>query len=672
MGVSGYRSVRTIAKGGMAEVSLAVQTGLAGFEKLVVVKRILPHLCSDGQFVQMLLDEARLAASLRHPNIVQIYDVRRDEESFSIVMEYLQGEDLRYIVRTQARQRRYLPVPIVCRVIADVAAGLDAAHRATDTQGRPKEVVHRDVSPTNVMVTYDGVPKVLDFGVAKANVHNIYTAPGSLKGKLAYASPEQIEQKGVDGRSDLFSLGVVTYELLTARRLFRGDTSAAILQAVMNQEIAPPSSFNRRIPPELDHVVLSALRRDREERTHTAGLFRTQLEWVLKHMGEAISNHDVADWMREAFAERFNQRLALERESATVSVDEAGSQSQLQPMFTVVKDPSHEGPGPDVPTPAQSGLPVAAAPQSTTRVVVLTVLATLALVALVLGAYWVGRHDPAAGVALAPPPGPATPGGDRAAEAIAGQPALAARAATATAGARDAGARQPPAAASPKREGSAPSQPIARPKIPRAPPPSSSEHGPLRTSAPAGEPGGIRRSRGKEDGPRPRPRRPPLRRKGRGEGSAESARAAGTQTRDKPRTDFPAQPPRPLTFPVLAEPTVAPLLPKAKSSALPKAKSSAPAKAKSSAPPKAKSPAPPEPGPSAKAKPASSGAVRIGSDVDGYVFVDGRHTGKSTPVLLRLPPGEHEISVVLKGNNTRLTQKVRVKAGTTVRLKFVE
>ena len=228
----------------MAEVLLARQQGIAGFEKLVVIKRILPQLRGDGRFVEMFLNEARLAAALHHPNIVEIYNIDRETEDFFIVMEYLSGEDLRLILRRAKREDFRIPVAIACRIIADAVAGLDFAHSATDTQGRPLGLVHRDVGPTNIMVTYTGTTKLLDFGVAKANVHNIYTKPGTLKGKYGYASPEQVQHHELDSRSDIFSVAVVMWEMLTIRRLFRGDSPGEVLKAVMERQIPPPSSYN--------------------------------------------------------------------------------------------------------------------------------------------------------------------------------------------------------------------------------------------------------------------------------------------------------------------------------------------------------------------------------------------------------------------------------------------
>ena len=317
-----YKFARRIAVGGMAEVLLARQQGLAGFEKLVVVKRILPQLRDDGRFVEMFLNEARLAASLRHPNIVEIYDVVRDHDDFFIVMEYLSGEDARTILRRARREDFAVPVGVACRVVADAASGLEYAHTSVGRDGKPLGIVHRDVGPTNLLVTYTGVTKLLDFGLAKANVHNIYTKPGTLKGKYGYASPEQVQHQELDARSDVFSLAVVLWELLTVRRLFSGRTPAEVLQAVMERRVPPPSAFNPLVPRELDEVVAAALQRDRDRRTASAQALCAQLEQVLEKLRLHAGKHQVGSWMQTALAEHYDERREVEQ--AVVAGTEGG------------------------------------------------------------------------------------------------------------------------------------------------------------------------------------------------------------------------------------------------------------------------------------------------------------------------------------------------------------
>ncbi len=298
----------------MAEVYLAQQQGMAGFEKLVVIKRILPQLKEDSQFVQMLLSEARIAAGLRHPNIVETYDVRRDESEFYLVMEYLSGEDLRFILTTARKEGFQIPVGVAGRIVADAAAGLNYAHRASDPDGGPLGIVHRDIGPTNLILTYHGVTKVVDFGVAKANIHNIYTRPGVLKGKYAYCSPEQAQHRELDARSDIFSLGIVLHELLTGRRLFRGKNPPEVLKSVMEMPVPEPSRLNPSVPPEVDRVVMAALERNRSHRIPSTGELQETLEYALDKHGLLLSAHQVSGWMATVLPEARDIRQRLESE----------------------------------------------------------------------------------------------------------------------------------------------------------------------------------------------------------------------------------------------------------------------------------------------------------------------------------------------------------------------
>ena len=310
-----YKFSRRIGRGGMAEVFLAMQEGIGGFEKLVVVKRIFPHFCEDAQFVKMFFDEARLAASIRHPNVVEIYDVIRDDDGFFIAMEYLSGETLAYIFEHVAERSQRIPVSIVCRIGADIAAGLHHAHTGRDVQGRTEPIIHRDVTPSNILVSFAGITKLLDFGVAKAKSPDREDSqPGSLKGKLAYLAPEQLTGEEVSPRTDVFQLGVVLHEMLTGRPLFRGEGDKALMDAVLEQEIPAPSAIVPTLPEALDAIVLGALERDPAKRTESADALRRQLEGVLGELGRSMSQHDVADWMQTALSERHEYRRELERE----------------------------------------------------------------------------------------------------------------------------------------------------------------------------------------------------------------------------------------------------------------------------------------------------------------------------------------------------------------------
>jgi eukaryotic-like serine/threonine-protein kinase len=271
-----YILVGDIAVGGMAEVFLGVQQGLAGFLKVVVIKRVLPHFTANEQFVRMFIDEARIAARLDHPNIVRTYEFGAAEGQYYTVMEYLPGEDLRSILRRLSHGKQRMPLHLAMGIVMQLCAGLHCAHQLTDTNGHPLNLVHRDVNPANIIITYGGEVKIIDFGVAKTNT--TATVTGTIKGKIAYMPPEQILARGVDQRSDVFSAGVVLWELLTGRRLFGRASDAATLYAIMNDPVPTPSRYRPDVPRELDAIVMQALSRTPADRYHSADDMAAALE----------------------------------------------------------------------------------------------------------------------------------------------------------------------------------------------------------------------------------------------------------------------------------------------------------------------------------------------------------------------------------------------------------
>jgi eukaryotic-like serine/threonine-protein kinase len=340
-----YRISRRIGVGGMAEVFLAMQRGFGGFEKLVVVKRIFEHLSEDDQFVSMFLEEARLAASLRHPNIVQIFDIDRDHAGYFIVMEYLPGEALADLYDELRSRGEVMPVPIACRVSAAVAAGLHCAHTSTDALGRPQLIVHRDVTPSNIIVCYDGGTRLVDFGVAKARWRNARTQTGFIKGKMSYLAPEQVDEAPVDARTDVFQLGIVLHELITGQRLFRGESDMERMSAVIGQTIPRPSLRNPAVPPALDDIVLRALERDPDRRTPSADALRRELEEFLRSIGEPVSDYDVAEWMQRVFAGRCEARVQLERSCVKEVLENTGERIEIGES-AVHSVPMSEAPSP--------------------------------------------------------------------------------------------------------------------------------------------------------------------------------------------------------------------------------------------------------------------------------------------------------------------------------------
>jgi len=279
-----YELVRRLAAGGMAEIFLARQQGLEGFEKELVIKRILPHLASEVGFIRMFLDEARIAARLNHPNIAQIFNLGAQGGTYFIAMEYVEGRDLRGVWKLCEQRGEPMPPNIACFIISQCAAALHHAHKATNRQGKPLGIVHRDVSPQNILVADTGAIKVVDFGIAKAADSSTHTRAGVLKGKFAYMSPEQAAGQKIDRRTDIFALGTVLHELLTGKRLFKRDTDVSTLSAVGECRIERPSNLYEDLPEDLDDVVLKSLRRNPKDRYQTSEEFQLALEqWVLEH-----------------------------------------------------------------------------------------------------------------------------------------------------------------------------------------------------------------------------------------------------------------------------------------------------------------------------------------------------------------------------------------------------
>ncbi len=281
-----YVIERKLSEGGMAEVYLA-RCGGGGPERRVVVKSVLPSFIDNLEFVAMMRNEARLAAGLSHPNIVRVEDLLESGGRPFIVMEYLEGQNLREIVYRALKLQRTLSLAFVCGTISKVLAGLDHAHDGADAEGRALGLVHRDVSLSNVIVTWRGEVKLIDFGIAKATSLNSdeLTRVGQLKGKSAYMSPEQVRREPLDRRSDLFSVGIVLWEMLTQRRLFARRSEMDSMMAICCQDAAPPSSVAPELPEALDHICTKALARDREQRYQTAAAMRDDLEALLTAEG---------------------------------------------------------------------------------------------------------------------------------------------------------------------------------------------------------------------------------------------------------------------------------------------------------------------------------------------------------------------------------------------------
>jgi serine/threonine-protein kinase len=309
-----------LASGGMATVHLGRLLGPVGFSKTVAIKRLHQHLASEPDFVAMLIDEAKLVSSINHPNVVGSLDVVYEDDELLLVMDYIEGETLARLLAPSRHDTTLNPPSreLVARVVIDVLSGLHAAHTAKTLGGQPLNIVHRDVSPQNIMVGIDGIARVLDFGIAKAEHRRYTTRPGHIKGKFAYMSPEQIRGQRVDARTDVFAAGVVLWECLTKRRLFRVDGDDQKVDGVLTMPILPPSHFDSAISRELDAVVLMALARDSAERFGSAAEFAEALRAVV----EEASPVEVGRWVTQAAKRAISDRSELlsDLETSTINV----------------------------------------------------------------------------------------------------------------------------------------------------------------------------------------------------------------------------------------------------------------------------------------------------------------------------------------------------------------
>ena len=291
-----YQLVRKLAAGGMAEVFLAKATGHMGFEKTLVLKRILPELAEEPAFVQMFLSEARLAARLTHPNIVQIFDFGESEGTYFIAMEYIDGPSLRTLIQRAAAQRQLLPPEVCARLISLACDGLAFAHDFTDPEtGEAQGIIHRDVSPDNILLSRQGAVKVVDFGIAKATGQSHKTESGIVKGKLPYMPPEQLRAKPVDRRADVYALGVVLYELLTGQRPYASESEAGLMQAILYEPPIPAAKHREDIPPHLRRILHKVLSKDRDERYADCHAFQDDLEAFIRNVGKTVMTKQVAD-----------------------------------------------------------------------------------------------------------------------------------------------------------------------------------------------------------------------------------------------------------------------------------------------------------------------------------------------------------------------------------------
>ncbi len=345
-----YLLLDKIAVGGMAELYRAKIIGVQGFEKLIAVKRILPHLTTEDELIKSFIDEAKLAALLNHPNIVQIYDFGHMESSYFLAMEYLIGKDLRFIAKRSKERDLPLGLEHALFIASRVCSALEYAHNLKDFQGKPLHLVHRDISPQNVFITYDGQVKIVDFGIAKAATQSTMTQVGMIKGKVAYMSPEQAVGKAIDHRSDIFAAGTVLYEMLTGNRMLEGDT-LTILTRLREGQYVPPGDAIKDLPPKLKSILERALAKDLEDRYQSSADMLADLEECMYDLSLRPSARGLSLCMKDLFEEEIDQeekvmhREETERNAShkqTETTDTASVPSRLGEVTVVI--PKDEAP----------------------------------------------------------------------------------------------------------------------------------------------------------------------------------------------------------------------------------------------------------------------------------------------------------------------------------------
>src|SRR5262245_10416346 len=289
-----YRVIEKIASGGMAEVFRAESAGLEGFKKTVAIKRVLPHLSQKKQFMGMFLDEARLSAHLSHSNCVQVFDIGVGDNTYFIVMEYVDGSDLKGLIEHRKKSRQPFPAEEACLICVRICEGLTYAHELTDGNGESLHIVHRDMSPPNVLITRFGEVKIVDFGLAKANSQLERSEPGIIKGKFSYLSPEAAKGLAVDARTDIFAVGIILWELLAGRRLFMGETDLETVRMVQAARVPSIRQINPQVTPELERVLMRSLTEDPDRRYQRAREFGAALNEILFRIGRSVSSFDIA------------------------------------------------------------------------------------------------------------------------------------------------------------------------------------------------------------------------------------------------------------------------------------------------------------------------------------------------------------------------------------------
>jgi serine/threonine protein kinase len=358
-----YRLIRKLAQGGMAEVFLGKSYGAHGFEKPVAIKKILAHYAADQQFVSMLIDEAKISSQLNHPNIVPVIDFNATATDCYLVMEYMPSRSMAGLLKSLARAGRTLSPEHILFMVREAAAGLHHAHIKTDRSGQPLKIVHRDVSPQNILVSFDGYVRVIDFGIARARNRLAQTEVGTLKGKIRYMSPEQVEGKELDGRTDQFALGITLWEALTDRVLFDGSNDVETIDAVVAAQVPDPREYNRAVPEDLSKAVLKALHRAPSGRFSSCDAFAAELRGILARMNPDYDPASLGTLMRKQFAHELEEDAQEESaaEAEMVRQGQSGAPQEVPPDVAppLPRTPNKTGaappPGPDDAARARKG-----------------------------------------------------------------------------------------------------------------------------------------------------------------------------------------------------------------------------------------------------------------------------------------------------------------------------
>ena len=412
-----YLLLEKLATGGMAQLYRAKIIGVEGFEKFIAIKQILPHLAHEEELITSFIDEAKLAALLNHQNVVQIYDFGSMENSYFITMEFLHGKDLRSVNAKAKEKGSPVSLENALYLISKVCAGLDYAHKLKDFQGKSLHIIHRDISPQNIFLTYEGDVKIVDFGIAKAASQSTITQVGMIKGKVAYMSPEQAAGKVIDHRSDIFATGILLYELIAGGRMFKGDDTLQILSKVREAEFTPLGTLKGGLPEKLYEIASKALAKDPEDRYQSCADMQADIEECIFRLNLRPSGRSLAEYLKLLFAEEIAVEGKRMADAAGAGAASDRAQEAEAERRSTEKSPVPEPPAPKAePSPPAKAVTRPAEPAQGGKKGALAAIAGVAVLILLGGGYYILEKGkgPSVTIATAPPsqatpPSPAAP-----------------------------------------------------------------------------------------------------------------------------------------------------------------------------------------------------------------------------------------------------------------------